>query len=179
MKPIPLPPGEEVAPKLVRLLYFVGAGGTHHQHLFLQLFRTFLLFQTSKQFFSPFFREVVCTTVINKWKEYERKSMAEKEQQMNEPPPENPPAVVHTAVEWTLISSPFHNLSFRIWFWAVLLVARKIIHLDPVETVYAINLLLFLCGCVMIILKWFWVLICVIVVSVHLGQFVYISFFEE
>ncbi|KAL6570650.1 hypothetical protein OROGR_000200 [Orobanche gracilis] len=27
MKPIPVPAGEEVAPKLVRLLYFVGAGG--------------------------------------------------------------------------------------------------------------------------------------------------------
>ncbi|KAL6535930.1 hypothetical protein OROHE_012774 [Orobanche hederae] len=26
MKPIPVPAGEEVAPKLVRLLYFVGAG---------------------------------------------------------------------------------------------------------------------------------------------------------
>ncbi|XP_057785209.1 uncharacterized protein LOC131002759 [Salvia miltiorrhiza] len=46
---IPLPPGDEVAPKLVRLLYFVGAG-------------------------------IVCTVAINKWKEYEKKSMIQKEQ---------------------------------------------------------------------------------------------------
>ncbi|KAH6780874.1 transmembrane protein [Perilla frutescens var. hirtella] len=68
MKPIPLPPGEEVAPKLVRLLYFVGAG-------------------------------VVCTTAINKWKEFERKSTIQKEQQMNESSLENSSAVVHKAVE--------------------------------------------------------------------------------
>ncbi|KAL1537694.1 hypothetical protein AAHA92_30181 [Salvia divinorum] len=68
MKPIPLPPGEEVAPKLTRLLYFVGAG-------------------------------VVCTAAINKWKEYEKKSMIQKEQQLNESSPENSPAVVQKAVE--------------------------------------------------------------------------------
>lgn len=68
MKPIPVPPGEEVAPKLVRLLYFVGAG-------------------------------VVCTAAINKWKEFEKKSMIQKEQQPNGSPLENPSAAVHKAVE--------------------------------------------------------------------------------
>ncbi|KZV30864.1 hypothetical protein F511_37097 [Dorcoceras hygrometricum] len=49
---IPVPVGEEVGPKLVRLLYFVGAG-------------------------------VLCAAGINKWKDLERKSMIQKQQNVN------------------------------------------------------------------------------------------------
>ncbi|KAL3652624.1 hypothetical protein CASFOL_002305 [Castilleja foliolosa] len=68
MKPIPVPVGEEVAPKLTRLLYFVGAG-------------------------------VICTAVINKWRDLEKKSMFQKEQQLNGPSLDTPSTVVHKAVE--------------------------------------------------------------------------------
>ncbi|GFP79599.1 hypothetical protein PHJA_000103400 [Phtheirospermum japonicum] len=66
MKPIPVPAGEEVAPKLARLLYFVGAG-------------------------------VICTAGINKLKDLEKKSMIQKEQQLNGPSLDNPSTVVHKA----------------------------------------------------------------------------------
>ncbi|PIN15955.1 hypothetical protein CDL12_11408 [Handroanthus impetiginosus] len=50
---IPLPAGEVIRTKLVRLLYFVGTGA-------------------------------VCAVGINKWKEIERKSMIQKQQQLND-----------------------------------------------------------------------------------------------
>ncbi|KAL0320601.1 UNVERIFIED_CONTAM: hypothetical protein Sradi_5321600 [Sesamum radiatum] len=57
-----LPAGEVVRTKVVRLLYFVGAGGT------------------CADFVWVVFVEAVCAAAINKWKDMERKSLIRKYQ---------------------------------------------------------------------------------------------------
>ncbi|XP_022872603.1 uncharacterized protein LOC111391587 [Olea europaea var. sylvestris] len=65
---IPVPVGEEVGPKLARLLYFVGAG-------------------------------FLCTAAINKWRDWERKSTIQKQQQFNGQTLKNQSNGVQKAIE--------------------------------------------------------------------------------